>query len=199
VLGDCSEIYVDAFPAGVLGELCGLTGHLRAHHVARRLRWGVYARRLRGALPRFERTYVLEPLEPAHSAALTATSVEVETLELASPAAPPAAPPFDRRTWLVVHSGPEAEVADLVRRAANERPPEARIVVASPTPPARLPENAVAIDHYPAASLYPHVERIFTACGFNAMRETAPYRDRHTFVPYGRALDDQFWRAAASA
>jgi hypothetical protein len=33
-----------------------------------------------------------------------------------------------------------------------------------------------------------------TAAGFNLMHETAHLRDRHTFVPFERALDDQFAR-----
>ena len=49
---------------------------------------------------------------------------------------------------------------------------------------------------YPARYLFPLAERIVTACGFNAMAETAPYRPIHRFLPMPRALDDQHARAA---
>ena len=202
-IGD-SELYVDSFPGGVIGELGGLTGVRSVHHVSRRLRWRAYARRLHGPLPRFDRSLVIEALEPEHAAALRARSERVEPLDLDPTAAVPATDPpaglaDGDPLWLVVHSGPEAEVTDLLRYADEQRAIErsaARIVVVSPAAPAALPPAAAAVDHYPAASLYPLADRIFTACGFNAMRETAPYRDRHRFVPYERALDDQFWRAA---
>jgi hypothetical protein len=42
----------------------------------------------------------------------------------------------------------------------------------------------------------PRASRIVTACGFNVMRQTEPYRDRHTFLPFPRRYDDQFTRAA---
>jgi hypothetical protein len=51
---------------------------------------------------------------------------------------------------------------------------------------------------YPARAYFPHADRIVTAAGFNAMRETEPMRERHRFVPYPRPLDDQFGRAAAA-
>jgi hypothetical protein len=37
---------------------------------------------------------------------------------------------------------------------------------------------------------------IITGCGFNAMRQTLPYRERHRFIPFPRRYDDQFLRAA---
>src|SRR5205823_8488836 len=59
------ELVIDAFPGGIVGELCGFDA-APCRHVARRLRWGRYARRLDGPLPRFEATFVLEPLEEEH-------------------------------------------------------------------------------------------------------------------------------------
>jgi hypothetical protein len=197
--GVYDTLYVDSFPGGILGELCGLDlERLALRHVARRLRWSAYERRLHGALPRYERTWLVEPLEPAHAAALAACSDDVDDLDL-RPAAPPPATPDP--LWLVVHSGPEHEVADLVAYADEQRRLErspARLKVVSPVAPAELPPDAEAVDLYPAAALYPRAERIFTACGWNAMRETEPYRDRHRFVPYPRPLDDQHARAAAA-
>jgi predicted glycosyltransferase len=93
--------------------------------------------------------------------------------------------------WLVVHSGPQDELDRLLARAADAP----RVVVVSPRRPRRLPERAQWRDVYPVAPHLAHAQRIVTAAGFNLMQETAHLRGRHTFVPFARALDDQFARA----
>jgi hypothetical protein len=133
-----------------------------------------------------------------HSVALAACSDHVEQLDLPPATRPPVTP---EALWLVVHSGPEHEVADLVAYADEQRRLErspAQLKVVSPAAPPELPPDAEAVDVYPATALYPRAERIFTACGWNAMRETEPFRDRHRFVPYPRPLDDQHARATAA-
>jgi hypothetical protein len=190
------ELIVDSFPGGVLGELCELPLP-PARHVARLLRWPVYAARLPACLPRFETTYVLEPLAGEHARHLAACSGRLEPLALPVPA-PGGALTGDRH-WLVVHSGPEAETLELVRYAAELRAAEhawCPILVLSPARPAWLPARAQWRDLYPAAPHVGHAERVITAAGFNAMEEMAPHRERHRFLPFPRALDDQFARAA---
>jgi hypothetical protein len=59
-----------------------------------------------------------------------------------------------------------------------------------------LPSSVLYGNLYPVTPLLPHAERIITACGFNVMRHTAAYRQRHRFIPFPRHLDDQFVRAA---
>ena len=49
---------------------------------------------------------------------------------------------------------------------------------------------------YPASTLFESAERIFTACGFNAMKQTELFREKHFFIPFERRYDDQFKRAA---
>ena len=89
-------LLVDAFPGGVLGELCGLRAlaGLELHHTARLLRWGVYARRCELPLPHYDAIAVVEPLHPGHARALAAGSGAVAPLELPAPAP---APPGRRR------------------------------------------------------------------------------------------------------
>jgi len=192
------ELLVDSFPAGILGELCGLELP-PARHVARRLRWPAYARRLAGPLPRFELTYALEPLSAPHRAALEACSARIRPLEL--PSAPHGYPPLiDGPHWLVIHSGPDAEILELARHAHGLRTRETdhlEIIVISPRPPSWLPPAAHWRDVHPVAPHAHHAERIITAAGFNAMHELAPVRERHHFLPFARPLDDQFARAAA--
>lgn len=191
------ELIVDAFPGGVVGELCGLRLP-RLRHVARRLRWDAYSRRLRGRrLPRFDVSYILEPLEPAHAEALERCSDRIEPLALVDPPAPPFAELGPGPLWLVVHSGPMDEVEELVRYALDQRAIErsdARVIVAS----GNAPLGVETLDVYPAAALFPLAERIFTACGFNVMRQAEPFGHRHRFIPFPRALDDQFFRARAA-
>jgi hypothetical protein len=156
-----------------------------APHGARRLRWPAYAARLHGLpLPRYDVVYELEPLARDHAAALG------KLTPLALPPAAPGVALTHKPHWLVVHSGPEHELRALIVRAAHAP----RLVIVSPRRPARLPRHAAWRDVYPIAPHLPHGERIVTAAGLNLMQETAHLRDRHTAVPFARALDDQFAR-----
>ncbi len=187
-LAEADELIVDSFPGGILGELCGMTLP-PARHVARRLRWPEYARRLDGPLPRYEVAYALEPLAAGHAQALAGCARRVEALTLAP--VPAGAPLADEPHWLVVHSGPDAELMRLLEHAAAAP----LVIVVSPRRPSRLPANARWVDVYPVTPHLAHAERIVTAAGFNLMRETAHLRERHIAVPFPRALDDQFARA----
>jgi hypothetical protein len=161
LLREADELIVDTFPGGILGELCGLELP-PATLIARRLRWEVYEQRLGGPLPRYQRTYEVEPLGVG------------EPLEL--PQAPIGEPLSDEPHWLVVHAGPQHERDELIARAEG------------------APKLIVA-DVYPVAPHLVHAERVITAAGFNAVHENARWRERHTLVPFPRALDDQFARA----
>jgi hypothetical protein len=178
------RVIVDAFPAGVLGELPELDVPL--DHIARLLRWPKYARRLDGALPPIETTFVLEPLHPDHRAALEGASDRLEPLLLFDPPAP--VRDDAAGAALVVHAGPDHEVEALVALARTTSHP---VRVARPGGP--------DLDVRPASALFPSAAAIVTAAGFNAMRQAAPFRDRHVFVPFPRPLDDQFARATTSA
>jgi predicted glycosyltransferase len=133
--------------------------------VARRLRWDVYEQRLDGPLPRYDVTYEVEPLGVG------------EPLTL--PQAPIGEPLSDEPHWLVVHAGPGHELDALIDRARGA--PELIVIT-----------NA---EIYPVAPHLSHAERVITGGGFNAVHENARWRERHTIVPFPRALDDQFARA----
>ena len=189
-------LYLDSFPAGVLGELCDMPLAFPVHHVARRLRLDRYLRRLDGPRPALESVHAVEELAREHERWLGPAS----PLDLDDPPASPA-PPVDGPFWLVVHSGPEHEVAELALRAERARlreSPGARLALVTRHPPPGLADGVEVLDLYPAAPLYPHAERIVTACGFNAMRELRPFRERHRFLPFERPLDDQRGRAQAA-
>lgn len=195
---------VDVFPAGILGELVVLRATGIAHwHVARRLRWSQYNTRLAGAALKFERTFLLEPLEHAHEAYLRSHSRSVERLCLRDPPCEPAPMPLTAAAhWLVVHSGPAAEVEALVAYAAELRAREdARVELWVLTPEqalARLPAQTYVKDVYPARRHFAAADRIISAAGFNMMRQCAPYRAKHTVLPMPRRYDDQFERTLQS-
>jgi predicted glycosyltransferase len=170
VLRQADALIVDSFPAGILGELSGMTLP-PARHVARLLRWDAYATRLDGPLPDYDVIYALEPL----------THDLGPTLPLHLPATPIGAPLVEEPHWLVVHSGPQSELDELLIHAEGAP----KLVVVSPR----------HTDVYPVAPHLAHAERVITGAGFNAVHENARWRERHTLVPFPRALDDQFARA----
>jgi hypothetical protein len=177
------RLVVDAVPAGVLGELEGDLG-VPVDHVARLLRWPRYARRLDRPLPRIETTFVVEPLHDDHLAAVRAASAQVVALSLVDPPAPPRDDAAGAA--LVVHAGPAREVRALAALAATTGHP---VRVARPGGP--------DLDVHPASALFAHAAAIVTAAGFNAMRQAAPFGDRHLCLPFPRPLDDQRTRARA--
>ncbi|RKS72242.1 hypothetical protein BZB76_5063 [Actinomadura pelletieri DSM 43383] len=194
------EVIVDAFPAGLRGELTGVPAGARpagprVTHLARLLRWDAYRPLLPADPPRFDRTFVLEPLDPAHHAYLCSVSTEVVPLTLADPPAEP----LDVDGWLIVHSGPDAETLELVAYARDMaavegvRPP---MTLVSPRRPDGLPPGVAHLDAYPACPPGPNVERVVTAAGFNAVRQYEPWRHMHRMLPFPRSLDDQFARAS---
>jgi predicted glycosyltransferase len=169
LLREFDSVVVDSFPGGILGELCELSLP-RATLISRLLRWEVYEQRLSGPLPEFEAVYAVEPGVPGQFLAL--------------PRSQAGEPLVDEPHWLVVHSGPRVEVERLVALAAGAP----RLLVIGPH--GRF--------HFPIEPHLGHAERIVTGAGFNLMHEAAPFRDRHVFVPFARALDFQFARAAAA-
>ncbi|TDC44743.1 hypothetical protein E1281_32820 [Actinomadura sp. KC345] len=191
------EVIVDAFPAGLKGELTRgrIPPGARVTHLARLLRWDVYAPTLPADPPRFDRTFVLEPLASGHEAYLRGVSDELLPLALTDPPSEP----VDADGWLIVHSGPEPETLELVAYAHDlasvegVRPP---MTLVSPQRPDGLAPEVRHLDVYPACRPGPNVERIVTAAGFNAVRQFAPWRAIHRMLPFPRSLDDQFTRAA---
>lgn len=194
VARDAERMIVDTFPCGIQGEICGL--NVPMDLVARLLRWDEYRRAVPEAVPDFDTIWFLEELVPAQEAALRAHGERVVTLDLRAAQRPAAE---TGNYWIIVHSGPEEEVRELVEyaeelRAVAVNPPE-RVLVASPCS-IPLPGGFVSRDVYPAAQLFPAAARIISAAGFNVMLETEPWRAKHVVLPFARKFDDQYRRAA---
>ena len=203
-----SAIYLDAFPVGIVGEFCDFDfpSQTGLYYVARLLRWDVYSRLICGNAPRFKITYTLEELEDPHRDFLRSCSTSVERLHLEDvsydvtfaeqemiESVKNGQLPF----WLIVHSGSEEEVRELIAFAEECRQLEkaqANLILIAPHCPANLP--VTHLNFYPAHLLFPYAEKIFTACGFHAMRQTEKNKHKHRFMPFARRFDNQFQRAA---
>lgn len=192
------RLIVDTFPAGIQGELANLRVP-RVDYVARLLKWDAYRKAVPAEAPRFHTTWTVEPLTAPHDAFVRRNSMNVVALDLTVAAEPQEK--GDERYWLIVHSGPAAEVDELVAYAAELRAidgEEVEVRVATPCP-VDLPAGFRRIDAIPATHLYAGAARIVTAAGFNVMLETEPHRDRCVVMPFPRRYDDQFLRASRRA
>jgi len=219
------EVWVDAFPAGLWGEVDA--GVLpwptpRTCHLARLLRWDRY----RPALPALPVTYdqvwwVEEPADDDHRRFIEEFSRAADLVDLRHPPATALdadgteveLAPADAPRWVVVHSGHADETAELVRYAADlaeaeSVQPALTLVRPAPTggadgavPPeaAGWPGPVAVVDAYSATDLCLTADRVVSAAGWATMHQLAPLRtdggDRHRFVPLPRRLDDPFTRA----
>ncbi|MCI0489062.1 MAG: hypothetical protein L0229_20920 [Blastocatellia bacterium] len=209
-------IYLDAFPVGIMGEFCDFQFPAPVYHIARLLRWTEYAKLLTGAPPTFHTTYRVEPLVEEQERFLRNHSLEIATLDLQYPYeslgdhVEELIKDFTRTgrpLWLIVHSGPDRETEELIAYADEMRGIEEKslpteeghpqIILVAPHGSEHLREGISHIDIYPASALFPFADRVITACGFNALRETEAFQARHRYIPFARRYDDQFLRARA--
>lgn len=157
-------VVMDTFP------LCSA-----AIHVARRLKSS------QAVLPRFGLVIEAEPLSVEHRATLPADRIVLRGPIVLKPGdiSPPGPTPAVEST-LVVHSGPEHEIAELIGHARGP------FTVISPWPG--------ACEYYPASHLYANAAHIITGAGYNSMAELLGSRERHTAVAFERRHDDQHAR-----
>lgn len=215
-----ARLYLDAFPAGLFGEIGGLLLPVDCDiiHVARRLRWERYRRRLDGALatstagtPDFALTYLTEDLDPPQQAYLARHSQRLVRLELQDPPLDPTPSTrallaqLPRPLWLVAHAGSPEETERLLafayetarRTTAPGDPTAPTIVLNAPAAPAGF--DGPLIREWPACALFGLADRIFSGCGANTMRQTRDHAARHYCLPFARRFDDQERRAAERA
>ena len=196
-----AELVVDAFPGGIAGEVTAAVPPpgTRTVHLARLLRLDAYRTVLPADPPRYDETWTVEPLTAPHRAYLAAISARVEPLALADPEPGTGPDPDLTGAWLVVHTGPAAELAELLdyaRETAEVERLRPRLVLVTPQPPPELPGDVHHLDRYPAWPLFAGAARIISAAGCNIVRQAAPWRERHRMLPFPRRFDDQFARAA---
>jgi predicted glycosyltransferase len=199
---------------------------LERYHIARGLRWAEYEKLIGDAAPEFRRTYVVEPLETEQERYLKFHSTEMTFLQLTDPPLTLSFKETEfvrwfekslredpRPCWLIVHAGSGEEIAELLAYAREmseqERINPRLIVIAPEVAESKLatgngleasgPGLATLFEYYhfyPASALFRFADRIITACGYNTMRQTESFKDRHRFLPMARRFDNQFLRAA---
>ena len=197
----CEILIMDCFPNGILGEFTGKKIPVaEVWHITRRMKWDQYRDKVLSS-PHFDRSIVLEELEPLHRQFIVKHSDTVEDGRLAYPHVW-VHPQFQQRltfrpTWLIVHAGKAQELQLLIDHALDmlsgiDEKPEILLI----SPINHEHESIAQLHFYPAYALFPYAERIFTGCGFNSMQQTLDYRNKHVFIPFERKYDDQHWRAA---
>ena len=195
------KVIIDTFSHGILGELNGINWrNTEVIYITRRLKWEKYRSKVPGP-GIFSETHILEPIEPDHLEFIQHSCRKIIQAVISYPVhrIDPAnrwALPADKEKWVIVHSGPDKEVdrlIDLTFEMARLEGSHPMIFVNSQDRP-RSGEVEWS-NQYPVRGYFPFFRRIITACGFNSINETAPYRDRHRFFPFERKYDDQFWRA----
>jgi predicted glycosyltransferase len=189
------KIIVDTFPAGIVGEFNDFNFPHTAQllHVARALRLEEYGQYI-SAAPGYDISFVVETLPDAQTDFLKRHSGKVIKLYLIDPP-PQEAILIPDNTWLVVHSESTAETSRLLAMAsldAQEEQQRPRIIVVSPAVPQIECEY---LNYYPASDLFSQAQRIYTACGFNCMRQTEFFKQKHRYLPFARLFDDQAARA----
>lgn len=194
-----TEFYVDAFPAGLFGELKAL--NCKTTYLARRLNWNNYKSLVKPGQLRFDETLVFEELEEAHLQFVGEVSENISSIDLCYPN-PDVGKIFSQEIiptkkpiWLIVHSFIREEVDSLVKYAKEiarlEKQDPVFIVLSDHE---LVEENVLCYAWFPAQDWFPLAERIFTGGGFNVLKQAAPYREKVTAIPFPRRYDDQAWR-----
>jgi hypothetical protein len=193
-----TNIWVDSFPCGILGELhCLQKFDLQAIYLARILDWNNYKGLIKHE-PIFQKIWQLEDLEDEHLHFIENLGNDVENFDFSYPKIETKSSLFDENDWLIVHSEPANEVAELLAYAYEQAEMEKqkpRFCVISPI---KELDTIVPYEHFDLFPAYPYFQqagRIFTACGFNSMQQTKDFAYKHHFLPFRRRFDNQFLRA----
>ncbi|MDX2303153.1 MAG: hypothetical protein NW226_10150 [Microscillaceae bacterium] len=204
------KVYLDAFPAGLMGEWNDFPpiNQVEFCYLARILKWEVYEKQCLRRAPHFENTYLLEPITGEQRHFIEENSRFIIPFTLDYPKSDLTAAKVQRlkslkkegrETWLIIHSEPEEEVEELFHYAQETARIQGKkpyfILSSQSHHSLDTTHTEVWEDIYPAYALFPWVDRIVSACGFNTIQQTRLFRDKHIFIPFHRKYDDQFLRA----
>jgi hypothetical protein len=204
---ECSRpktLIIDAFPGGILGELCELPvlRQVQCIYLARILDLKAYKSRLTAALPVFTKIYRIEQFGDEQQQWLQTLNAPIEDLTLPYPLTNShekvESTQLPDNCWLIIHSGANDELEQLwqfARQTAEIEGQTPNFAMASPrNRPEFLPEKIAHYSLYPADNLIAQCTRVFSAAGFNIMQQMKVCRQKHHVMPMPRALDDQFLR-----
>jgi hypothetical protein len=199
------QFFIDAFPGGIVGELCDLPELklTEISYLARQLKWKTYLKRITGTFPEIKRVYLLETLSENHFAFIKKLNAKISKLTLIDKISDITSVTLPKNYWLVVHSQSGKELHELYNFAietAKLKKHKPDIVIVCPGKrPEFLDERVIHLDIYPANGLFKKAQYVFSAAGFNTMRQMRNYQDKHFVMPFERALDDQFFRLSSNS
>ncbi|THB69030.1 MAG: hypothetical protein D6B27_01280 [Gammaproteobacteria bacterium] len=193
-------IICDSFPFGINGELLAFPEFLeKSVYIARHLKFKDYLdRKLNRAAPANNALFsiIIEPLQSEHMEWISTTGNPVHTTK--HPVIFPAERFFipipsqiqkilqERPIDLVIHSGPEQELKQLLQHTSAER-----CLLITPEPKIK---GYRWLEYFPAKNLFKYADKIITGAGYNSMAEAAGYRKKHIAVAFNRNYDDQHAR-----
>ncbi len=200
-----TTVFADTFPFGLFGELKKIFGlGLNFFYVVRLLKWEKYLSDTFFTDKKiFEKALITEKIYAEHRSDLRKISKKTEFLPLSYPQTEAGNLSADTDFWLVVHSQPLSEVKILLDYALmvkNTRNFKGEIIVSTFAKTDKKirefygQKNVRFIKKYEIWNWYPKAEKIFTAAGFNSVKQTAPFRDKTNYLAFYRQYDDQFFR-----
>lgn len=195
------NVYLDTFPAGIIGEWnLKFSVDINFYYIARLLKWERYFPLIK-EIPLFKKTYFLETLYEEHENFIKKKSQFYESFFINYPKKE-----IDKtiikqfktsqENWLIVHSEPEEEVESLINyskdyaRLNNKKPNY--IVLTTISTKKKTDINYMKTTN--AYQYFEYADKIITAAGFNIMQQIKPYADKHKAIPFDRLYDNQFFR-----
>lgn len=194
------QVYIDAFPAGILGELSQVvfSSHTELFLLARIIKWPVYKERIPVFNLSFKKVFRLETLNSEYELFLRDHCLTMQDMTLQRPQINQDFSQIPQDCWLVIHSGPDSELETLLKTVSadlEQQSAKPEVVVIYPgRRPEFVPESFSFYSFYPVFSAYPRAARVYSAAGFNMVEQMRPFRSRHYVMPFDRILDDQFER-----
>jgi hypothetical protein len=193
------KIILDAFPAGVLGELSDLNADfdIECEYTARILKVADYMKRVSGRLPRFTKVNLAEKLGEGQYGWIKGMGAELVNIKpvYSKNGAPVVELP--KQCLLVVHSGKLSEVEQLVRFAekiAEAENIDKNIVVIGQAKGISDIFNYQCHETLNAHLLFDKAYAVFSGAGYNTMHQMSETKVNHYVIPFARPLDDQFLR-----
>jgi len=194
-------IYIDTFYNGILGEWNRKDyPNIRFVLIARNLDFTLYSSRFTKQCADYSICYVVDNLSELYAQFLKDSIKNIKRLILQYPVFEPDVKALawlnsvKAPVWAIIHSQPVDEVLALYDHACDMsvyelEPPQICVFTFE-----QLSVNHPVFTIYPVWPLLPYFSRVFMACGFNSLNQTAKYKDKCVIIPFKRTYDNQFYR-----
>ena len=194
------EIFVDTFPAGLLGELLLLKINQPKTLICRILNIDIYLNDIinlseKYTFPFYNKVYFIEPLNIEYLNYLNSRGynpiyIPINPLNLSHNKIR-----YDKPYYLVSHTGDLSELEALIILAEEYSKNEffqGKILISSNRKISNSDYDCIF--EYPISPYYEKADKIFTGCGFNSLNELKNVKEKHYCIPFPRRYDNQFYR-----